>query len=87
MILSITKRAKKYGYVIWQKDQDQAVRALLSDQQSFRVYLQGSDRGQKNVDWGRRRISIGYKWTRQLPENLTNYHLEVRGPELHITCR
>ena len=87
MIIPITKRAKEYGSVIWQKNQDNEVRALLSDQRSFRVYLQGSDRGQKNVDWAHRRISIGYKWTRQLPETFTNYHIEVRGQELHVTCR
>lgn len=87
MIIPISKRAKEYGYVIWHKGQDSMVRALLADKQRFRVFLQGSDRGEKNVDWAHRRISIGYKWTRQLPENATNYHLEVRGTELHVTCR
>ena len=87
MIIPISKRAKEYGYVIWHRTQDAEVKTLLSDKTSFRVFLQGSDRGQKNVDWNNRRISLGYKWTRQIPDNLENDPLKVRGAELHITCQ
>lgn len=86
MELPITDRSRKHGYIFWSKRQDGDVSKLLKNSRSVRLHFRGSDRGEKNVDWKYRRISIGWKWTRELPADLTTFKLRLDGRELHVTC-
>jgi hypothetical protein len=87
MIVPISDRARKWGYVIWPRALDSEMHALLGDAQTASVSFQGADVGSKRVDWQHRRISIGPSKTRSLPGSVTGFVLEFRRRTLTITCR
>lgn len=83
--IPITERARKYGYVIWRKNQDSEVRALLGDAKS--IDLCGDiDQRSKNVDWKQRRISITYKFTRGLPKSVKRFRLKKVGKRISLNA-
>ena len=87
MIVPISDRARKWGYVIWPKALDDEIHALLGDAATVSVSFEGKNAGSKRVDWHRRRISVGPAQTRGLPASITGFVLEFRKPVLTISCR
>lgn len=80
--LPITKAARHWGYVTWRRSQSQRMKAFLKNNSTVHLFFMGSDHGEKNVDWKYCRISIGYKWTRRLPNNLCYYVLVFEEPNI-----
>ena len=85
MTLTITKSARRFGYVIWSSVTNDEMRKLLKDRESVSVKLNGFSIGEKAVDWHYHRISIGYKFTRALPETVTKYELKMANGVLEAT--
>ncbi len=73
MALSITKSARQFEYVIWSSKTDAMMKQLIGNSFEDSVDLYGLSIGVKSVDWKYHRISIGYKFTRSLPETATVY--------------
>ena len=88
VIIPITKRAREYGYVIWKKSDEPQMRQLLGKREEIAIILFGGKHGTKRVDWGRSRISIGYRWTRLIEATQVDFVLQMnRSGELEITCK
>ena len=85
MIVPISDRARKWGYVIWPKALDNEMHALLGHAQTANVSFQGAEVDSKRVDWQHRRISIGAKKTRSLPASVRRFVLVFRRSTLTIT--
>jgi hypothetical protein len=77
--LPISYRSRKYGYIYWLKKNDEAVREFFGKVQSVRVLLYGHPLGLKRIDWKHRRISLGWKQTRSLAKDLTEFHLSFNS--------
>ena len=73
--IAISDRARKYGYVIWPKKQDDEVRGLLNQQETVNVIFNQTEIGERRVDWKYRRISVGPSHTRPLAESLLTFRL------------
>lgn len=87
VIVPISERARKYGYLFWPKAADGDVRALLGEVQTVELSFNGDAIGTRTVDWRHRRISVGPRRTRDLPDAVTNFVLDLDGPRLVVTCR
>ena len=61
------------------------MRALLGDRRTVTLSFRGSDLGSKTVDWKHRRISIGPKRTRGLPETARSYVLNFLTASFTVT--
>jgi len=83
--IPITERARKYGYVIWRKSQDEEVRALLGEADSIDLCGDIDQRG-KNVDWKQRRVSITYRFTRSLPKTAKRFRLSKVGKKISLNA-
>jgi hypothetical protein len=86
MQIPITERARRFGYLLWSKKMEDEVRALLKERDEVQLIFNGADHGTKNVDWRFRRISIGYRWTRMIPEQKQTYKVTFRDGALHVEC-
>lgn len=84
MKLTITKSARQFGYVIWSSKTDASIKDLLGDRSEVMVYFNGLSIGVKAVDWKYHRISIGYKFTRALPETAKVYNLKFSNEILEV---
>lgn len=73
----ITARAKRYGYVIWPKTADDGVREMLGDRPSVIVHFNGEALGEKGIGWKYRRISVGPRHTRGLPDSAARFRLRL----------
>lgn len=70
---------------MWYKREDPLIRELIGDQAEVSLYFNGSFMGSKKIDWKNRRISIGYKWTRMIPDDHLNYVVSVEGNnKMHV---
>lgn len=67
MEIEISERARRFGYIFWSKKNDEAVEKFLRKTEAVEVWFNDSRLGKKRVDWRHRRISIGYKQTRDMP--------------------
>lgn len=85
MELSISKSARQFGYVIWNSKTDNAMKSFLNGKNSVNVTFNGITVGVKNVDWKYHRISIGYKFTRGLPETASMFILKMNGDTLEVS--
>jgi hypothetical protein len=86
--VEITKRARQYGYVFWKYRQNDAMSKLLGNRDAVDVVFMNADQGTKNIDWRYRRISIGWRWTRPLPESMKVFVLKMsKSQKLEIQCR
>lgn len=85
MIVRITNRARKYGYFIWPKSADGDMHSMLKGAQTVELSFNGTSAGVKNVDWKHRRISVGPKLTRNIPETASSFVAEFRDPKLTVT--
>lgn len=84
MIITITKSARRFGYVIWSGKMDDEMRALINNRSEVPVIFNGFSVGNKTIDWKYHRFSIGYKFTRALPETAHVYRLEFRNGVLEV---
>ena len=89
MKIEITQRVRQYGYFIWKKSQDEKMINLLGDGRAkVHLIFDNAILGEKNVDWKNRRISIGWRWTRALPEAKKYFVVSFQKPNtLEIKCR
>jgi len=90
LTIPITKSARQFGYVIWPPNLNDQVGTFLGGTSKVRLYFQGADLGEKNVDWKYRRISIGYRWTRRLSDDVTKYVLSLSDKDstkLVVECQ
>jgi hypothetical protein len=86
--VEITKRARQYGYVFWKHRQDDEIAELLGKREAVDVVFMNAEHGKKNIDWQHRRISIGWRWTRSLPEAKKVFVLKLsKANKLEIQCR
>ena len=85
MIIPITKSARQYGYVIWNSTNSADVDKLFGGKKSIHVHFNDFDIGEKSIDWKFHRISIGYKFTRALPESAKSYMIDVKRGILEVT--
>lgn len=84
MKLAITKGAKQFGYLIWNKKNNNEIERLLKGRNSVRVNFNCFDLGEKNVDRKYHRISLGYKLTRALPETHNMYFVTMKNNILEV---
>jgi hypothetical protein len=88
LLIPITGRSRQYGYIFWFKAIDSKVKGFLGDAVSVGVVFEGADHGVKNVDWKNRRISIGWRWTRQIPQKLNEFELTWKDKQtVSVKCR
>jgi len=87
MTLNITKSARRYGYIIWSEKNDKDMKKLLGDFTSVSVIFNGFSVGTKNIDWKYHRISIGWKFTRALPDIISSFVLKRKGEILEVTTK
>lgn len=86
MFLPITKSARQFGYVIWAGKTNAEIQRLLGDRTSVSVNFNGFFIGEKVIDWKYHRISIGYKFTRALPESASVYELNMNNDILEVNA-
>jgi len=72
--INITKAAREYGYIIWSKKYDVSMNELLQANKRIKIKVNNMI-SEKNIDWKKRRISIGYTTTRAIDKKYTNYIL------------
>lgn len=88
LVLPITARARKYGYITWTLNLDPTIKEFLNGAPKIRLFFQGTDFGEKKVDWRYHRISIGYRWTRGLPTSVSEYKLQLEDENvLRVVCK
>lgn len=87
MELIITKSARKFGYLIWAGKTEPEIRNLLGDRTNIEVSINGLSIGVKSIDWKYHRISIGYKFTRALPETAKYYLLTLKNNVLEVIAK
>jgi hypothetical protein len=86
--VALTERIRKYGYLYWKRRQDDEISNLLGQRASVDVVFMNADHGRKRIDWQYRRISIGWRWTRALPESKKVLVLKLsKDGTLDIQCR
>lgn len=84
MKLVMTKSAKQFGYLIWNKKNNDEMERLLEGHETVHVNLNGFDLGEKNVDRKYHRISLGYKLTRAFPKSHNMYLVTKNNDVLEV---
>jgi len=69
MKVEFTKRSREYGYFIWPRRQDKEFESVFGNLTEIDFYLGDWFLGKKRIDRKYRRISLGYKYTKALPES------------------
>lgn len=85
MKLPITKSARQYGYIIWNSTNASDIDSLFGKKNEVHVHFNGFDIGIKSIDWRFHRVSIGYKFTRALPERAAFYQMEMKNGILEVS--
>ena len=86
--IPISNRARQWGYVFWPKENDDEMKRLLGKKNEVEVRFDDSSLGSKKVDWTHRRISVGWKRTRNLPSSVKVFRLSMLSDgRLKITCQ
>lgn len=73
--IPISNIARRYGYIIWRKRQDEEVQTIIGDRESINLKIDGKLQENKRIDRKKRRIGITYTLTRKLPENVSTFIL------------
>ena len=84
MRIKITKGARQYGYVIWNKEHLKSIETMLNGRNSVDVIFNGFSLGKKNIDRKYHRISLGYKMTRAMPSHHNTYSLKMNNSTLEV---
>lgn len=86
--LPFSPRARQYGYIYWTRADDARMAAFFGDAKSVAVVFNGRPLGEKRIDWQYRRISLGYRQTRNAAADATLFHLSSRTTgALEVKCR
>ncbi len=85
--IPILERSRKYGYIYWSKNLDAKTNEFFKDVNTVSVVFDGAKLGDKKIDFKNRRISIGWRWTRDLPEKVTEFILTRNGNNVTVICR
>ena len=86
--IPILDRSRKFGYVVWKKNQDFAIQVQLKYLKEAEVIFENKNLGKKKIDWKFRRISIGWRHTRPLPQSKKSYILTLgKDTKLSIKCQ
>ena len=86
--IPILPRSKKFGYVIWKRKQDFDVKSCLKDIENADVVFDGEQLGNKRVDWKYRRISLGWRQTREIPSSKKEFTVSLnKEGKLIIKCQ
>ena len=84
MKLTITKAARLYGYIIWNNVTNPDMEKLLKNRSNVDVVFNDLPIGNKPVNWKYRRLSIGYRFTRALPETAKFFSLSYKNGTLEV---
>ena len=84
MTLAITKSARQFGYLIWSNKTNPEMKALLGNRTEIPVSFNGLSIGTKSIDWKYHRISVGYKFTRALPETAIAFNISFCNGILEV---
>ena len=85
--IPFTDRCRKYGYIYWSRREDDSLRDLLGNRQEVDVLLGDVHLGLKRIDWGFRRISLGWSHTRSQPPSIAAFCLTLRrNGSLRVVC-
>jgi len=82
----ITKSARQYGYIIWNKRHNPQIEKLLLGTKSIPVHFNKLNIGKKNIDWKYHRISLGWGLTRPLSEKIKIFVLTIDNNILKVSC-
>lgn len=84
MNLIITKSARQFGYLIWNRKSLNAMEKMLEGRDSIPITFNGFVLGEKNIDRKFHRISLGYKFTRAMPEDHNIYAVKIKDGVLEV---
>jgi hypothetical protein len=88
LLIPLGDRARKYGYIYWPYKMDEEVKSFLGETSTVNLVFNGAPHGEKNIDWKYRRISVGARWTRDLPKTLSCFVLTLKEHNtLNVECR
>ncbi len=87
MEIAISESARRWGYLKWKKKQGEEMEIFLKGRKEVRLIFNGADHGIKRVDWQYRRISIGYRWTRMIPEQKKIFKISLQNGALYVECQ
>ncbi len=76
LLLPLTNTGRKYGYIVWRKDQDRLVKAITGERDSIDLQIGDSLQRNKTIDWKQRRVGITYTLTRNLPKGINKIKLK-----------
>lgn len=84
----ILPRSRKFGYVIWKREQDFDLKTCLKDVENVDIIFEGKNLGSKRIDWKYRRISIGWAKTRPISESKKYFNISLnKDRKLLIKCQ
>ena len=84
MKIAIIPRARRFGYLIWPAAIDNEMKLLMGNRDHIELVFDKAAHGEKRIDWRYRRISIGWRWTRLMPESRKYFNLSVDNGILTI---
>ena len=81
--LKITKTGRKYGFITWNKSNDDSVKLFFGKVKYVDIKVGNNIQRNKRIDWKKRRIGITYTLTRGLPKG-ANYFFLARNKKRDI---
>lgn len=86
--IPINDRARRFGYIFWNRYLDDEAAAFFRRATSVPVTFNGANLGDKRPDYKNRRLSVGWKQTRNLPKNVTTFVLtRDKNFNVNIVCK
>jgi hypothetical protein len=73
----ITKSGLRYGYIFWHSSQDVEAKQFFGARTTVEMWMGGSYLGQRSIDWKSRRIFVGRKSLKEIPEYCSIFHLQM----------
>lgn len=87
MDIPISKTARQFGYIIWNSVNGMELERILNGKSCIRINFNGVDIGEKNIDRRYHRISVGYKYTRNLPTSDNTYSICIEKNILQVKTK
>jgi len=82
ILLSLSNTARKYGYVIWHKVDDEKMKSILGMREYINIKIGNVIQKNKHVDWKRRRLGITYTATRNIAARYRNIFVKYITDDL-----
>lgn len=87
LAVPITPRSKQYGFIFWSKASEEEVTKFFKNAEKVDVWFQNSYLGTKRIDWKYRRISLGWKRTRALPNEVKYFRITYKKDKsIQVIC-